>query len=292
MSRGVVLVILAYLIWGFFPLYFKRMESVSPLDTLAFRTLFALLSVLPPLFLFGKGREFLKQLKRPKHLLMLFTSAILVSLNWLIFIVLVYNGHTLQSSLGYYINPLITVLLALIFFRERFGKLKWTSIGIASLGVLIFAIGAGTFPWGAFGVAITFGLYGLMKKISPTDALTSLSVETLLLSPIIIVFILWNRSISHVMEIGPEMFLWLFGCGALTSLTLIIYGAGAQRVKLSTLGICQYITPSMQFLCAVIIFREPMLRAQWYCFALIWIALILFSIDSLRSEKKHYKNVD
>lgn len=291
---GPALIIAAYLMWGFFPLYFKQMDKVPALDILMFRTLFTLVSVLPMAFLCGKGRELLRQLKTPRNLGMLFVNALLVSTNWLIFILLVNNNHTLQASLGYYINPLLTVLFALIFFRERFGKLQWVSIGIATVGVLIFAVGVGTFPWGALAVATTFGLYGVMKKICPTDSLTSLTVETLLLMPFVFLYIVCNDSVRSVWQIDPWQFLWLFGCGVLTGFTLLLYGAGALRVKLSTLGICQYITPTGQFLTAVLVFREPMSTPQWYCFGLIWIALLLFTIDSLRDEKTKstYKTVE
>lgn len=283
--HGLLLILAAYSIWGLFPLYFKQMAAVPALDILVFRTLYAFLSLLPLVWMCGKKKELLRQFRTPRNLGMLFINAVLVSVNWLIFILLVNNGYTLQSSLGYYINPLLTVFLAMVFFRERFGKLQWASIGIASSGVLIFALGVGTLPWGALSVAATFGLYGLMKKICPTDSLTSLTIETLLLMPLVLGYILWNDSVRAVWAIDPWQHLWLFGCGELTALTLLLYGAGATRVKLSTLGLCQYITPTGQFLTAVLVFKESMLPAQWYCFALIWVALLLFTIDSLRREE-------
>lgn len=261
------------------------MVAVNSFDILAFRTLFALISVFPVLLWTGRGDVFLKQFRSPKNIGMLFLNALLVSTNWLIFIILVNTGNTLQASLGYYINPLLTVLLAMIFFRERFGKLQWTSLVIASLGVAIFAVGVGTLPWGGLAAATTFALYGLMKKLAPTDALTSLTMETLLLLPIVLGYLAWNDSVRTVWNIDPNLFLWLFGCGVLTTITLLLYGAAALKVKLSTIGLCQYITPSGQFLTAVFIFKEPMLSAQWFCFGLIWIALVLFTIDSLRSDK-------
>lgn len=279
---GLLLIIAAYSMWGLFPLYFRQMSPISAYDILAFRTLFTLISVLPIALLCGRGKEIVRQLRTPRNLGMLFVNALLVSVNWLIFIILVNSGHTLQSSLGYYINPLLTVCLALLFFRERFGKLQWASIAVAAVGVLVFAIGIGTLPWGALAVATTFGLYGLMKKICPTDSLTSLTIETMLLVPFVAAYIMCNDSFRTVWNIDPRQYFWLFGCGALTATTLLLYGAGALRVKLSTLGLCQYITPTGQFLTAVLVFREPMLPAQWCCFSLIWIALILFTVDSLR----------
>ena len=282
---GIVLIILAYLLWAFFPLYFKQMEAVNPFDILAFRTLFALLSVFPVLLWSGQLKTFLKQFRSPKNIGLLLCTGLLVSVNWLIFIILVNTGHTLDASLGYYVNPLLTVLLAMIFFRERFGKLQWTSLVIASIGVTVFAIGVGRLPWGGLAAATTFALYGMMKKLSPTDALTSLTMETLLLMPIVLGYLTWNRSVQTVWNIDPTQFLWLIGCGVLTTITLVLYGAAALKVKLSTIGLCQYITPCGQFLTAVFVFKEPMLPAQWSCFGLIWIALILFTIDSLRTGK-------
>ncbi len=281
---GTLLIITAYSLWGFFPLYFRQMSSVSAMDILVFRTLFALLHVLPLTLACGKGNELFRQLATPRNLGMLMVNALLVSVNWLIFIVLVNTGNTLQASLGYYINPLLTVFLALLVFRERFGKFRWASIGVAALGVLIFALKVGTLPWGALSVAVTFGLYGLMKKICPTDSLTALTIETLLLTPFVFFYILYTGSVQTVWAVDPRQFLWLFGCGTLTALTLLLYGAGALRVKLSTLGLCQYITPTCHFLTAVLVFKEPMAPAQWVCFGLIWVALILFTIDSLRNE--------
>lgn len=282
---GLLLILAAYSMWGLFPLYFRQMSPVSACDILAFRTFFTLVSVLPIALLCGRGKEIAKQFRTPRHLGMLFVNALLVSVNWLIFIILVNSGHTLQSSLGYYINPLLTVCLALVFFHERFGKLQWASIGVAAVGVSIFAIGIGTLPWGALAVATTFGLYGLMKKICPTDSLTSLTVETTLLMPFVAAYVLYNDSLRTIWAVDPRQYFWLFGCGVLTATTLLLYGAGALRVKLSTLGLCQYITPTGQFLTAVLIFRESMLPAQWCCFSLIWVALILLTIDSLRSPE-------
>lgn len=288
---GVALIISAYVMWAFFPLYFRQMEAVAPLDILAFRTLFALLSVLPLVFLLGKREEFFRQFRSLKNLGMLFLNAVLISLNWLIFIILVNTGHTIQASLGYYINPLITVFFAMLFFHERFGKLQWASIVIAAIGVAVFTFGVGSFPWGGFAAAMTFAFYGLMKKLCPTDPLTSLAMETLLLMPFVLGFLIVNDSTRAVWNIDPKLFLWLFGCGILTTTTLVLYGAAALRVKLSMIGLCQYITPSGQFLTAVFIFHEEMDPARWYCFALIWVALVLFTIDSLRNEesKSTYK---
>lgn len=291
---GFFLLVAAYLIWGFFPLYFRQMEAIPALDILIFRTLFTFVCVLPLALACGRKKELIRQIRSPRNLGMLFVNGLLVSVNWLIFIYLVNTGHTLQASLGYYINPLLTVLFAMIFFRERFGKLQWTSIAVAALGVTVFAVGVGTLPWGGLAAATTFGLYGVMKKISPTDSLTSLTVETTLLMPIVVVYLFYNETVSAVWRLDPRLFLWLFGCGVLTALTLLLYGAGALRSKLSTVGLCQYITPTGQFLTAVLIFREPMSRAQWYCFGLIWIALILFTVDSLRREESkstHRKQV-
>lgn len=282
---GFILIIFAYLIWGFFPLYFKQMAVVPSLDILMFRTFFTLVWVLPIALMAGKRKEMIRQLKSLRNLGMLFINALLISVNWLLFIILVNTGHTLQASLGYYINPLLTILFALIFFGERFGKLQWTSIALATVGVTIFAFGVGTLPWGALSVATTFGLYGVMKKICPTDSLTSLTLETALLTPFVIVYFFYNHSFEKIWEIDPWMFSWLFGCGGITALTLLLYGSGAIRVKLSTLGLCQYITPTGQFITAVLVFKEPMLNAQWYCFFFIWTALFLFTLDSLRSNK-------
>ena len=144
--HGLLLILAAYSIWGLFPLYFRQMSPVSAYDILAFRTLFTLISILPMALLCGRGKEIARQFRTPRNLGMLFANGLLVSLNWLVFIILVNSGHTLQSSLGYYVNPLLTVCLALIFYREQFGKLQWASIGIATVGVLVFAIGIGTLP--------------------------------------------------------------------------------------------------------------------------------------------------
>lgn len=282
---GVFLVITAYVLWAFFPLYFKQMAAVNSFDLLAFRTVFSLVSVFPFLLLCGKWKEFTRQFRSWKTIGMIFLAAVLVSFNWLIFIILVNNGYAIEASLGYYINPLFTVLLGLVFFGERFGKLQWTSLAFAVAGVTILTIGTGSPPWGALCVAISFGLYGMMKKIARTDSLTSLSVEMVLIQPIAISYIYYTDAVSSVWSVDPRMFAWLFGCGVLTSLALLIYGAGARKVKMSTLGICQFITPTGQFLTAVLIFKEPMPPARWFCFALIWIALLLFSLDSMRDEQ-------
>jgi chloramphenicol-sensitive protein RarD len=282
---GLILLISAYLLWCFFPLYFKQMAAIPALDIMAFRTFFTFVSILPIAVLCGKWKTLVSNLCSPQRVGTLFISGLLVSANWFIFIVLVNTSHTIQASLGYYINPLLTVLFALLFFGERFGKLQWTSLGVAVIGVTIFAVGAGVLPWGALCVATTFALYGVMKKTCQVDSLTSLTVETMLLSPFVIAYILWTDAAATVWQIDPYQFFWLLGCGGITSFTLILYSAGARRCKLSTLGFCQYITPTGQFLTAVLIFKEPMPTAQWFCFGLIWISLALFTIDSLREDK-------
>jgi rarD protein len=283
---GLWAAIFVYSIWGFFPLYFALLHQVPALNILAFRMIFALLILIPIVLVRGKGKVIYTILSHKKSALNLLVSSILISSNWLIFITLVQKRMVLESSLGYFVNPLISVLFGVIFLRERLRPLTWVCVILATCGVTFYAFEIGTLPWGALGVALTFAGYGLSRKLNPTDSLSALTVETLYVSPVAVAFLFWQDAFAVTWAIDPYLFPLLFGCGAMTAFPLLVFGFAARRIRLSTLGMLQYLTPTFSFLCAICFLGETMQWFQWVAFVVIWFALSLYVYDSLRNQKQ------
>ncbi len=207
-----------------------------------------------------------------------------MTVNWGVFIWAVTNGHVLEASLGYFINPLISVLLGVIVLRERLRPLQWLAVAIGAVGVVVITVGYGRLPWVALALATSFGLYGLVKKWAGVDALPSLAVETALASPIAVAYLLGTAAagVGTFTSFGAGHALLLAGAGAVTAVPLLFFGVAAVRIPLSTLGILQYVGPAVQFVLGLVVFGEAMSAARWAGFALVWIALAVFSADLLR----------
>ncbi|KHF26466.1 rarD protein [Solemya velum gill symbiont] len=280
---------MAFLIWGVFPLMFKQVENIAALEVLAHRIIWALVFVM--LLLAVRGRlGTLKEIfiENRKTLYMLLLSALFVSVNWLVFIWAVANEKVIEASLGYFINPLFNVLLGVKFLGERLRLVQWTAVAIALTGVLVLIFSHGIVPWVALALALTFGLYGLIRKQTKIGPVTGLAIETLLLFPVAVGYILFLFSYGDESFITgePSARFWLVFVGIMTTIPLMLFAAGARKIRLSTLGIITYIGPTVQFLIAVYLFGEIFTQAYQVAFTAIWIALAIYAFDLYRHERQ------
>ena len=279
--RGVLLGVGAYLMWGLFPLYWPLLKPAGALEILAHRVVWSLGVVLALLLATGK-LGWVRTAPRRK-LAWLTLAAVLVSFNWLLYIWAVNAGHVVETSLGYFINPLISVLLGVAFLKERLRPGQWLALGGAFTAVLVLSYDYGHPPWIALGLAPSFGLYGLVKKHAGVGAIESLSFETAVLVLPALAYLIslelsGTGSFGHV-SFGKEAL--LVGAGVMTALPLVAFGGAANRVPLSTLGVLQYFAPTLQFLCGVLFFREQMSSLRWVSFSLIWVSLAFFALEGV-----------
>lgn len=291
---GTALGFAAFLIWGLFPLYFVLLKDVPPLVTLAFRAVFTTVVLFPIVLLRGKGTQILRTLRKPWLVAGLFVTMATTAASWGLFIWLVAVNHTLYASLGNYASPLVSVAFGALVFRERPSILAWTSIALAAIAVVVFATGVGRLPWESVVVAFVFAIYSVLRKKMEVDSTTALSVETLFALPIgaaYIVYKIWAPETAPFWSVDACLLWLLIGAGALTAIPLLLFGSAAVRIKLSTLGLLNYLCPTGQFLCGVFVLGEKTSAFQWVSFVLIWIALTFFTIDLFRNERIAHKAI-
>ena len=282
MQAGIVYAVAGFVLWGLMPLYFRQIAAVPALEVVLHRSVWALLflvGVLAVLRRFGWLRQAAKQ---PRVVGLFFLNAWLLAGNWLLYVHAVQSGQVVQASLGYFINPIVNVLLGVLVLHERLRPMQWAAVALAALGVLWLTLRAGQLPWIALVLAFSFGLYGLIRKTSTLGALEGLTLETLLLAPLALPLLAWwTLSGSGAMAAGNlSLDLWLLLAGPLTALPLLLFAAGARRLPLATVGLLQYISPTIQLALAVWVFREPFDSARLLGFLLIWAALALYSMDA------------
>lgn len=285
--QGVLFGLSAYLLWGCFPLFFKALEQVGPLEIVAHRVCWAALFLLLAVSFRGQLGAVAKTLKDPVLLGTLCASTLLIGTNWLVFIYAVVQGEVLQSSLGYFLNPLVSVLLGFLFLRERLSRRQQLSVVFAALGVLTLALYLGRVPWIALTLACSFGLYGLLRKIARIEALVGQSVEALLLAPFGLAYLLFlHHQGSGSFLAGTLRFdLLLPLSGLVTAIPLLLFVGAARRLRLATIGFMQYLTPSLHFAWAVGLFHESFSRVHLVSFMLIWLGLALYSLEALRQAR-------
>lgn len=277
----------AYLIWGFFPIYLKAVVAAPVLEVLAHRVVWAFLFVLVLSALTGQLGAARAALANPKALAVLTVSTLLIGINWGIYIFSVVSGRMLESSLGYYVNPLVNVLLGVVVLGERLERPVRFATALAALGVASMAVSLGQPPWISVALAFSFGLYGLLRKLAPVGALTGLLIETLLLLPVAAGFLVSRAMAGRgaFLNAGATLDLLLLLSGPLTAVPLLFFGAAARKLPLSTLGFLQYLSPTIQFLLAVLLYREPLDTARLGAFVLIWAAVGVFAIHTARQGK-------
>ena len=287
LSKGIASAALAYALWGLFPLYFKQIAQVPALEVVAHRTLWCLVFMLGVLAVL-KRFEGLRGLHRQPRLVALFAlSALLLSVNWLIYVWAVQANHVLDASLGYFINPLVNVALGFVFLHERPRPVQWLAVALAGAGVLWLTVLTGQLPWVALALGFSFGFYGLLRKTAPLGAMEGLTLETLLLTPLAAAALLWWSWQGHSAFTqlgqpgGGALMATLLFAGPLTAIPLLLFAAGARRIPLSTLGLLQYLSPTVQFGLGVWLYQEPFDSHRLLGFAFIWAALLLYSGESL-----------
>lgn len=285
---GMLYAALAYIAWGLFPLYFKRLSDVSAFEVIAHRTLWSMVFVAIVLTALRRWAWLGPVLRSPKLLGTCAVSALLLSTNWLVYVWAVQQGHVVEASLGYFINPLVNVMLGFVFLRERLRPVQWLAIGLAAAGVIWLTVTAGRLPWIALVLALSFGIYGLMRKTAHLGALEGLTLETLILSPFAAVALCWwtSQGTSAFATGGAGHIAWLLLAGPLTAVPLLLFAAGARRITLTTLGLVQYLSPTIQFLLGVWLYHEPLAGARLVGFVLIWSALAVYSAESLWRSRR------
>ena len=275
----------AYGSWGLFPAFFPLLKPAGAFEVLAHRIVWTLAFMAVVLLVAGLGRQ-LRRIDRRTWLL-LAAASMLVSANWVIYIYAVNNGHVVDAALGYFINPLVSVALGVLVFGEKLNGTQGLALIIAVVAVVVLGVEAGTAPWIAVGLAVTFGLYGLVKKIVPTDPRVSVGVESALAAPFALAYIALAGlgGHGHFLGDGAGHVALTVLCGPVTAIPLLLFAAAAQRLPLVTLGLLQYLTPAMQMTWGVVVGREPMPPARWLGFALIWVALTVFTADAVRRTR-------
>ena len=293
MQAGVVYATLAFVWWGLFPLYFRIVTTVPAPEILAHRVLWCLLflaAVLTARRQWGWLRPVLRQ---PKVLAAFVASALLIGANWLAYIWAVTNGHVLDASLGYFITPLVNVLLGMTLLHERLRRAQWVALSLAALGVVWLAWQAGHPPWIALLLAASFGGYGLMRKVAVLGALEGLTLETMLLAPLAlgVLALAAYRGDGSFPATDALTNLWIIALGPLTAVPLLLFAAGARRLSMTTLGLMQYIGPTIQFAVGVWLFHEPFSTARLIGFGFIWLALLVYTADGLRLARRNVATV-
>ncbi len=291
MNPGIVYALSAYMIWGMFPLYFKQVADVPALEVVMHRTVWSLLFVMLVLLVRRQWAWLAVVVRQPKVLGAFALSALLLSGNWLTYVWAVQNQHVVDASLGYFILPLVNVALGYVFLRERPRPGQWLAVAVAAAGVLWLTVQTGRLPWIALVLATTFGFYGLLRKVASLGALEGLALETLLLAPLGLGALAWWswQGQGVLVQGDASAMAWLLLAGPLTAIPLLLFAAGARRIPLTTLGILQYISPTLQFALGVWIFHEPFQMARLAGFVLIWAALGVYSVEGWMAtgRKRH-----
>jgi chloramphenicol-sensitive protein RarD len=283
-SGGVLYALAAYALWGLLPLYWRALHGIPLGEVLAHRVLWSTATILGLLTALRRMPDLLRVLADRRRRMLLGVSALLIGCNWSIYILAVYRGELVQASLGYYINPLMSVGLGVFILREKLTPIRIAAVILASLGVLTLAFHHEGLPWVALGLASSFALYGYVKKRLGVESLVGLAAETLWLTPISVIYLGWlaSRNMAQAFGSGLSPTLLLIGTGAVTLAPLFFFNGAARRLPLSTLGFFQYLSPTIQLVMAVVVFHEPFTRLHMASFGLIWAALALYTVDALR----------
>lgn len=281
--NGFSCAVAAYLIWGLSPVYFKLLKAVPAYEILLHRMVWSFVFLLPLIILRRRWEVFKSCWRSRRTVGILAGSTLLVSCNWFVFIWAINSNFILQASLGYYINPLVNILLGTVFLRERLRRLQIVAVMLAAAGVFYLTYTQGKFPWIALTLAFSFGFYALVRKTAPVEALEGLCAETLMLSFPAVLYLVYLhfREVGAMFQMGPRISFLLMGTAMVTALPLLLFTIGARRLQLITMGFLQYIAPSCTFLLAVFVYGEPVGQSQMLTFAAIWTALGLVSIDAL-----------
>lgn len=293
-KQGIFFGLAAYVLWGILPVYWKALELVSPFEILSSRFMWSCVFVFLLIIFQKKWPLFSKEVEQvfsnvktgAAMVAAMVAAGITISFNWGTFIWAVNNGHIVETSMGYYINPLVSILFAVVFLHERLDKMQLAAITCAFIGVASMVYSFGKIPWVSLTLAFTFALYGLLKKILPVSALTSIMLETLLITPLALVYeySLWQQGVSFYASGNLQVIMMLTGAGVVTAIPLLLFTAGARLLPLKIIGFLQYISPTLTLLIGVFVYNEAFTAAHLLAFGWIWAALLLFIVSQLRSN--------
>jgi chloramphenicol-sensitive protein RarD len=283
-GRGVTYGVLAYVLWGLFPAYWPLLVPAQPLEVLAHRIVWSFVTLAIVIVVLRRWRPFLEL--SGKGWLIVTAAAVLITVNWGTYIYAVNSHHVVEAALGYFITPLVSVGLGMIFLKERLRLAQTVAIGVVVIAVIVLTVDYGRLPVISLVLACSFGVYGLLKKKVPLDAISSLTAESVVIAPIALVYLLLLGSANTFTTEGTGHTLLILSTGIVTAVPLVLFGAGAQRIPLITMGMLQYLAPVLQFAWGVFVVHEPMPPSRWIGFALVWLALTIFAVDSLRNRRK------
>jgi chloramphenicol-sensitive protein RarD len=285
---GFFFALAAYVLWGFLPLYMKALAHVPPVEVIAHRVLWSLPIALAVIVLLGRTADLRLALRTPRTLAMGAVTAALISINWGIYVWAIGAGYALEAALGYYINPLFSVLLGRVLLKERLTRAQWAAIGLAAAAVALLTIEAGRLPVVALALTLTWGAYAYLKKSLPIGPNQGFTLEVMLLAPFALGYLIWAQGQGqvHFLQGVTRDDLLLIGTGLVTAIPLMIYANGAKRLRLSTIAMMQYIAPTMIFLIAVFVFHEPFGQMRLIAFPMIWAALVIYTVSMLRQRRR------
>ncbi len=292
-QNGVLFGVAAYLSWGFFPLYWPLLDPAGSLEVLAHRFVWSMVFVLVAITATGRWSRFVAIARDRRLMLILSAAAVVIALNWGGFIYGVTHDKVIETSLGYFINPLVTVLLGVFVLRETLRPTQWVALGIGALSVIVLTVDYGRLPWIALLVGFSFATYGFLKKKANLGAFEGLGMETLILTPVAMAYLL-ALQLRGELAFGHEGTLnvvLLVGTGVVTAIPLLMFGAAATRLSLTTIGLLQYLGPFIQFALGLVVFHEPMTPARWVGFLLVWLALVVFTVDGVVNRRRAMKRI-
>jgi chloramphenicol-sensitive protein RarD len=287
MNKGMWNGLGAYVLWGFFPIYWKLLHKVTALEVIGHRIGWSFILLVAILVLTRQWEKFRAAAMAPKVIGIYAIAGILLSINWLVYVWGVNSGFIVETSLGYFINPLISVVLGVVFLRESLRSMQWLAVGLAAAGVIYLTLTYGRPPWIALALAISFGIYGLVKKLAPLGSLYGLTLETALVFPAALLYLVFVEAngTGAFLHQGLLTDLLLIGTGAVTSIPLLMFASAARQIPLTMIGVLQYVAPTLQFLIGVFLYHEPFDQSRLIGFSLVWIALIIFWVESYLARR-------
>jgi chloramphenicol-sensitive protein RarD len=289
--RGFLFGVGAYLLWGLFPLYWPLLEPAGAVEILSHRITWSLITMTLVCLLAGRFSQFRAILSDPRSRRLLSLAAVVIAINWGTYIWGVNNHRVLETSLGYFINPLVTILMGVLILGERLRRWQWVAVGIAGVAVIGLTVEYGRPPWVSLILAFSFGTYGLAKKQAGVESIESLTFETMILAPLAIGYLSWLGASGngHVLGHGVGHSALLVLTGVVTAVPLILFGAAAIRVPMTTLGLLQYLAPVLQFALGITLLDEEMSPMTWVGFGLVWVALVIFTVESIRHRRQQLR---
>lgn len=293
MNKGILYGIGAYVLWGFFPIYWKFLHPVPALQVIGHRIGWSFIMLAVYVLITKQWQDFRSVAFKAKTIGMYSIAAVLLSINWLIYVWGVNAGFIVETSLGYFINPLLSVLLGVIFLRERLRPMQWIPVGLAAVGVIYLTFVYGRLPWIALSLAFSFGFYGFVKKLSPLGSLYGLTLETGIVFPVALIYlvVVGVNGTGAFFHAGTLIDLFLIGAGIVTTIPLLMFASAAKQIPLTLVGLLQYIAPTLQFLIGVFVYKESFDFSHFIGFAIVWVALIFFAVESYIANRTPIQSI-